>query len=76
MIAAQFMEDLASVLNEEASTLTPQTELAALKGWDSMGILGVMALLESARGEPTDLAIIQACRTCQDLIDLVEPKKT
>jgi hypothetical protein len=70
MTEGQFMDELAVALNEPPAALLPQTALADLKGWDSMGILGVVALLDSVRGEPTEIAAVQACRTCQDVLKL------
>jgi hypothetical protein len=70
MTSEEFMGDLALVLSAEGSALTPQTELASLQGWDSMGMLGAVALLDSVTGRTTDIALIQACRTCQDVMNL------
>ena len=72
MTSEQFMAELAMVLNEDVACLMAQTELAGLKGWDSMGMLGVVALLDSVRGRATDISDVQACRTCRDVMDLGE----
>lgn len=70
MTTEQFLGDLALVLNADGAGLTPQSELAGLNGWDSMGMLGVVAMLDSLTGRATDVTAVQACRTCQDVITL------
>lgn len=48
-------------------SLGPDTELAALDGWDSLAVLTSIALIEEAYGRVVSGEAIRACRTVADL---------
>ena len=70
MTKEEFLEELAAALNEEPEGVSPGTEMASLDGWDSTGLLGVIALLDGELGVQVDVTRLRDCKTVQDLIDL------
>lgn len=70
MTKEEFLEELAAALNEDPQGVTAQTEVASLEGWDSTGLLGVIALLDGELGVQVDVTRLRDCKTVQDLIDL------
>lgn len=75
MKTAEFLEELAAVLNEDPANLTLESELESIEGWDSMGLLGVVALLDSLRDVPLDMDSLQEWQTVGDLVKLVAGKR-
>ncbi|MDR0391528.1 MAG: hypothetical protein LBH59_06455 [Planctomycetaceae bacterium] len=69
MTKQEFIQELEFVLNTEAGELTEDVELVSLSGWDSTGMLGVIAVLDDA-GVMIPVAQIRESRTVADLIKL------
>lgn len=67
---------LESALNEASGSIQETTELEALAGWDSVGMLSVMALIDSNVGVILPPDRIAKSVTAGDLLDLVEDKLT
>ena len=74
MKKSEFLELLASILNEDPQAVKPETELESLGGWDSTGLLGVMATFDSEFGVVADVDPIRNCKTVQDLMNIVGDK--
>ena len=74
MTKQEFIEELATILNTEPDEVQPSTELASLSGWDSTGLLGVIALLDAELGVEADVDRIRECKTVQNLVDTVADK--
>ena len=74
MTKPEFLEELAATLNEDVDDVTPETELESLTGWDSVGLLGVIALLDGDLGVTIDVDKLRECNTVQDLINLAGDK--
>ena len=70
MTGEEFLRELADVLDAAPEDLSPDAALETLPGWDSVGLLGVIALLDGLGGEPMDVAQLQLCQKVQDVIDL------
>ena len=70
MIALKdFLAQLAEALNAEPSQLTVQTPLDSLEGWDSMGQVSVVSLLDQI-GVKSPPGALQKCRTAGDIVAL------
>lgn len=74
MTRTEFLEELALGLNEDPEDVTPEAELESLAGWDSTGMLGVIAMLDGDLGVTIDVDRLRSCRTVQDLMDLASDK--
>lgn len=74
MNKAEFIEELAIILNEDPESITPETELESLAGWDSTGLLGVIALLDGDLGVTVDVDRLRECKMVQNLMDLAADK--
>jgi len=74
MTKAEFLEELAVILNEDIDDIKPETELESLTGWDSVGLLGVIALLDGDLGVTIDVDSLRECSTVQDLAALAGDK--
>ena len=66
MTEQEKIELVADVLDQEAETLTAETQLDSI-GWDSMGMLGVIALAKS-NGKTITGAQIRAFKTVADIL--------
>ncbi|GHT25307.1 hypothetical protein FACS189419_10150 [Planctomycetales bacterium] len=69
MTKQEFIQELEFVLNTKAGTLTETTELATLTGWDSTGLLGIIALLDDMDVSVTVVQLRES-KTIADLIRL------
>ncbi|MHC4399077.1 MAG: acyl carrier protein [Planctomycetota bacterium] len=65
---------LESALNETPGTILETTELESLPGWDSVGMLSVMALVDAHAGVVLPPDQIAQSATVRDLLGLFEEK--
>jgi acyl carrier protein len=72
MTKAAFIGELELVLNEEEGALTEATNMEDLPGWDSTGLLGVIALLDGELEVSANVEKLRECVTIGDLVALVE----
>ena len=68
------VELLEQQLNEEKGSLNKETELTALGGWDSMGVLLVMAELDEQIGITLNETEMDDIKTVGDFAALLESK--
>jgi len=64
-----FVKKLADILLAENS-LTENTTLDSLPGWDSMGQLSIVALFDECLGRKLPPGSIQNCETINDILVL------
>lgn len=69
MTCAEFKEGLADALKVDVDWLKEDVLLAEIEGWDSLGLVGAIALLGEA-GAKVNVAQIRAAKSISDLIDL------
>ncbi len=74
MSNAEMMELFAEGLEVDASTLTPQTRIAEVEEWNSIGWLTIMSLVDERMGVQIDSKSIRGFQTAQDVIDYLETK--
>jgi acyl carrier protein len=65
---------LETALNEPPGTITKTTELKSLGSWDSVGILSVMALVDSSVGVVLAPEQLAKSTTAGDLLDLIRDR--
>jgi acyl carrier protein len=74
MNTAEFLGRLGETLMLEGAQLTPETELSSLSGWDSMGMVAVVGLIDQELDTTLPRGALQACKTVGDVVDLVKSK--
>lgn len=71
MTSKEFMQEVETLLELDAGTISGKETLADLQGWDSMAAIGFIAMADAVAGiviVPADLA---KCKTVVDLAALV-----
>ncbi len=70
MKTSQFIERLAEALDAESTELAAETILDTLEGWDSLGHLATMAMMDELFGKTVSAMNLRRCRTVAELMDL------
>lgn len=71
-----FLAHLAEILVAEPQELQYDARLDRFKGWDSMGKLQVLSLIDTDVGIPVPLNWLAECHTIGQILALVEQKIT
>ncbi|MBD0320982.1 MAG: acyl carrier protein [Gemmatimonadetes bacterium] len=74
MSNAEMMELFAEGLEVDASSLTPETRIAEVEEWNSIGWLTIMSLVDERLGVQIDSKSIRGFQTVQDVIDYLGGK--
>jgi acyl carrier protein len=74
MTRAEFIEEIELILNEDEGSLSPESVIADIQGWDSTGMLGVIALLDGELEISINVDSLRACKTLNDLITMASDK--
>jgi acyl carrier protein len=74
MTKADFIEELELILNEEEGSISESTIIEDIPGWDSTGLLGVIALLDGELDVSANVDKLRECVTIGDLITLTDGK--
>ena len=74
MTKQELIQQLADVLNEDPSAVQLDTDLESLAGWDSAGLLGVIAMLDDELRVTIDVDRLRQCKTVADLVALAGDK--
>lgn len=72
----EFYAEIATVLELEPGSIKGNETLEELEGWDSMAVLGFIAMLDSRLGLIVPASSIAASRTVEDLVNLCQGKVT
>jgi acyl carrier protein len=67
MTREQFYRKLEEVLEGEPGSIKGNEELAAVKGWDSLGVLSFIAMVDSVLGRTVAATDLERCKTVNDL---------
>lgn len=70
MTQAEVFDLLCEVLEMPAGSLTGPEELRALENWDSLAIMGLVALVDQRCGVLLSAQTLVACRTVNDLAEV------
>ncbi len=71
MSREEFRAELEEILELEPGTLTGAESLSDLVGWDSMALLGVIALADQKLGTVLSAATLMECTTLEELTNAV-----
>jgi acyl carrier protein len=71
MDQAKFLERIEEALRAESGTIHMSHQFHDLDGWDSIGALSVIAVIDEQYGVTLDAGELLACRTVGDLASLV-----
>lgn len=74
MTKSEFIEEVEFILNEESGSLKETTELKTLRGFDSTGLLGLIAFFDSDLESRVDVDALRASETVADLLRLAGDK--
>ncbi|HEY2841395.1 MAG TPA: hypothetical protein VGJ26_19715 [Pirellulales bacterium] len=69
----EFVRRLAEALNEEESSLVDNTLLTDLQGWDSVGQLSAIALIDECFNRRVSVDALRKCLYVGDLLKLATP---
>jgi acyl carrier protein len=70
----EFVRRLAEALNEDEATVQETTVLADLEGWDSVGQLSVIALIDECFNQRINVDALRKCQRVGDLLQLINGK--
>lgn len=74
MTRTQFLALLDELLEQHPGTLKGDEPLSSLPRWDSLAVIGFIALLDEHLGLSVPAAKINACNSIADLIAIVQDK--
>lgn len=70
----ELMELFAEGLEVEASSLSPETRIADVEEWNSIGWLTIMSLVDERMGVQIESKAIRGFQTVQDVVDYLSQK--
>jgi len=73
---SDFVRRLANALNEDEESVCETTVLADLAGWDSIGQLAVIALVDECFNLRINVDALRKCRRVEDLLQLINGRAT
>jgi acyl carrier protein len=72
MDVKQLASSMDDALNLPSGTVREEDRLEDLEGWDSIGVIAVMAVIEDQYGVSLDPEGLAKCQTAGDLFRLVQ----
>jgi acyl carrier protein len=72
MTRDDFSREFAEMLNIDAASLAPETELASLPEWDSVAYLSTLVLIDDKLAFQIRPDTIAAAQTFQDILETVK----
>jgi acyl carrier protein len=69
---AAFLERIEEALRAKPGTITMSHRLEDLEGWDSIGALAIIAVVDESYGTTLDASALFGCQTVSDLAGLVQ----
>ncbi|MFZ5494491.1 MAG: acyl carrier protein [Verrucomicrobiota bacterium] len=69
----KFLQELAQILGAPQGSITGGSKLADYSGWDSMGKMAVLTLIDSELNLSVPYDTLQNCHTVGDLLEFVSP---
>jgi len=70
----EFIEELEIILDLEEGALEAQPEYGGSEAWDSISMLGIIALLDGELGVSVNVAELRACKEIEDLFAIIGDK--
>lgn len=72
----EFVRRLAEALNEDEASVNEMTVLADLEGWDSVGQLAIIALVDECFNQRINVDALRKCERVSDLLQLINGKSS
>jgi len=72
----EFVVKLAEALNEDVTDLTQGTVLTDLEGWDSVGQLSAIALIDECYDRRVNVDELRKCVSVADLLAMLDDDET
>ena len=69
---AEFVRRLAEALNEDEASVQENTVLADLEGWDSVGQLSAIVLVDECFNQRVNVESLRKCQRVRDMLELIE----
>ena len=76
MTKAEFLNEIDLLLELPPGTTKGTERLDELAGWDSLAVIGFIAMVDGKFGTVLSTTRLQECQTVADLMDLVKDKVT
>ena len=76
MTQREFTERFAEIVSAEPTSLTTQTKMADIAGWDSVALLSAMILIDSELGVTIRPEALSQATTFGDILNAVSGKLT
>lgn len=70
----RFVTDLEDATQNLPGTINIDAPLAAVEGWDSMGVVALITLLHERHEVELHIEDLQACATVRDLFELLRAR--
>jgi acyl carrier protein len=67
MTREQFNRKLEEILEGEPGSIKGDEQLVAVQGWDSLGVLSFIAMVDSVLGRNVAASDLERCKTVGDL---------
>ena len=74
MTKAEFLRALEGVLELPQGSIRGDERLEALEGWDSLAVMGFIAMVDEKLGLDVSATRLAECATVGDLLDMVKEK--
>ena len=74
MTKAEFLRALEGVLELPQGSIRGDERLEALEGWDSLAVMGFIAMVDEKLGLDLSATRLAECGTVGDLLDMVKEK--
>lgn len=71
MKRSEFLNLLDELVEAKPGTIHGEEELRAVEGWDSLAVVGFIALVDQHFGVALSASKLQGCKTVPDLIKLL-----
>ena len=71
MNAQEFLTNLETAIDAEAGSLQPGAALSDIVEWDSLAVVGFIAMADAKYGKKASPAGIKSCKSVDDLMQLV-----
>ncbi|MDI1320594.1 MAG: hypothetical protein PSW75_10440 [bacterium] len=69
----KFLHELSLILGAPDNALRMDMLLADFRGWDSMGKMAALTLIDTDLGVPVPYDLLEKCRTVGELLAFAEP---
>jgi acyl carrier protein len=70
----EFISELALILGARADELMPETRFDSFSGWDSMGKMATITLIDTEVGLTVPYNLLEQCETLAQLLTFVAPR--